>query len=72
MALQSQAATLRSLRQELAAVIARTEYYGGGHADWGIENAIYAAHKRAEMADKLRGRAANLRVLIAAYEKTDA
>jgi hypothetical protein len=64
--------TLRTLRYELARIIAQTEFYEKGHADWEIENAIYAAHKRNEMIAQLRTRASSLQELIAAYEEANA
>jgi hypothetical protein len=60
------------LRRELADVIGQIEYHENGHADWHIENAIYAAHKRSETTNKLRERASSLRALIAAYEDASA
>ncbi len=68
MAPQIQAPDLFVLRRELAGVIRQIEYHENGHADWEIENAIYAAHKRVETTSKLRERAPSLRALIAAYE----
>ena len=62
---------LKSLHAELAAVIRQIEYHESGNADWHIENAIYAAHKRTETTARLRERASSLRALMAAYENVD-
>jgi len=69
MAPPSETRILKSLRRELAVVMSQIEHYESGHADWGVANGIYAAHKRKQMSAKLRERASNLRILIAAYEK---
>ena len=62
---------LKGFRKQYSWLMAQAAEYESGRPGSAIENGIYAAHKCAEMATKLRRQADNLAIMIAAYENTD-